>query len=85
MLPRRKKVRTAGLRPGTVRLGTRRVAGAGPYMVLTSRTSCKREKSHCWSWLERTARSRAECWKWSTAIFRLRRYEASDTISSNLA
>lgn len=54
-------------------------------MELTSRTSCNREKSHWCSWLVRVARSCAESWKWSTAMFRLRRYEASDTISSNLA
>ena len=33
------------------------------HVVLTSRTSCKREKSHWYSWLERVARSGAESWK----------------------
>jgi len=48
-------------------------------------TSGSLEKSHCLSWAPRHSASSGDVMKWSTAMLRLRMYEASDVTNSNLA
>lgn len=55
------------------------------YLSLTSFTSGSLEKSHCLSCIPRLSHSSGDIIKWSTAIDKLRMYEASDVTNSNLA
>lgn len=55
------------------------------HLSLTSLTSGSLEKSHCLSWAPRHSASSCDNMKWSTAIVKLRMYEASDVTSSNFA
>jgi len=55
------------------------------HLSLTSFTSGSLEKSHCLSCIPRLSHNSGDIIKWSTAIDKLRMYEASDVTNSNLA
>lgn len=63
----------------------RHTSGILLHLSLTSLTSGSLEKSHCFSWAPRHSESSWESMKWSTAIVKLRMYDASDVTSSNFA